>query len=390
MSPFAPGHDHLRHLGQDRRVSEVGSLDPERVQRLLDRAAADVTSGVLPSCQLALARDGVVVVEAAFGDASVTDRYLLFSVTKALTAASVWLAIGEGLLSPQMRVGELVPAFTSAGREAVTVEHLLTHAAGFPNAPMRPAQGADPEQRNVRFATWRLDWEPGSRMTYHPSAAHWVLAELLERVRGADHRSVALERIIAPLGLPSLRLGGEGSRGDDVRRLVHVEVRGRDDVDVPAAAVFPPAELLQYNEPANREAGSPGVGAVSTARDVALLYQAFLRNPGQMFDPEILADGTARVWSTFTDPWIGVACNRTLGLTLAGDDGNAVLRQLGRATGPRAFGAPGVGGQIGWADPDSGLSFCYLTNGLAGDPSVSFIRAAELSTLAAKTVIPVT
>ncbi|HVU71741.1 MAG TPA: serine hydrolase domain-containing protein [Mycobacteriales bacterium] len=370
-------------------MPDARRLDDERVRRLVERAAADVEAGTLPSCQVALARDGEVLVEAAFGDAETTDRYVLFSVTKALTAASVWLAIGDGLLSADMHVAELVPAFTTGGREAVTVEHLLTHTAGFPNAPMRLTQGADPEQRNARFATWRLDWEPGSRMTYHPTSAHWVLADLVERVRGIDHREAALERVLAPLGLTRMRLGGDGSRGDDVRTLVHVEAKGPDGVTVPDDARFPPAELLQYNEPSNREAGSPGGGAVSTARDVALLYQAFLRNPGGLFDPEVLADGTARVRCTLIDPWFGVPCNRTLGLTLAGDDGNAVLRQLGRATGPRAFGAPGVGGQIGWADPDSGLSFCYLTNGLTSDPSVSFLRAAELSTLAAKTVIPV-
>ena len=31
---------------------------------------------------------------------------------------------------------------------------------------------------------------------------------------------------------------------------------------------------------------------------------------------------------------------------------------------PRAFGHDGAGGQIAWANPDTGLSFCYLTNGL--------------------------
>jgi CubicO group peptidase (beta-lactamase class C family) len=361
-------------------------LDPARVDRLLARAEADVSAGGLPSCQLALALDGEVVLEAAFGGASTTDRYLLFSVTKALTAASVWIAMGDGLLAASTRVAEHVPAFDRDGFRDVTVEHLLTHTAGFPNAPMRPTQGADAEQRNARFATWRLDWEPGSRMTYHPTSAHWVLAELLERVHGRDHRDVALARVLQPLGLARMRLGGPGSRGDDVRPLVLVDAAGPASAVAPADAMFPPEQLLQYNEPANREAGSPGGGAVSTAGDVVRLYQALLRNPGDLFDADVLAEGTGRVRCTLVDPWSGVACNRTLGLTLAGDDGHAVLRQLGRATGPRAFGAPGIGGQIGWADPGSGLSFSYLTDGLVSDPSVSFLRSAELSTLAARCV----
>ena len=75
-----------------------------------------------------------------------------------------------------------------------------------------------------------------------------------------------------------------------------------------------------------------------------------------------------------------------LGLTVAGDDGKAAMRQFGRAVGPRAFGASGLGGQIAWADPDSGLSFCFLTNGLERDQVAAFIRANKLSTYAARCV----
>ena len=56
---------------------------------------------------------------------------------------------------------------------------------------------------------------------------------------------------------------------------------------------------------------------------------------------------------------------------------------FGKATGPRAFGASGLGGQIAWADPDSGLSFCYLTNGMEADIVATYVRSSRLSTLAA-------
>ena len=110
--------------------------------------------------------------------------------------------------------------------------------------------------------------------------------------------------------------------------------------------------------------GVPGAGAISDAADIALLYQAFLHNPDQLWDPLVLADATGRIRNTHLDPFTGVPANRTLGLSVAGDDGKAVMREFGKATGPRAFGASGLGGQIAWADPDTGLSFCYLTNGL--------------------------
>jgi CubicO group peptidase (beta-lactamase class C family) len=37
---------------------------------------------------------------------------------------------------------------------------------------------------------------------------------------------------------------------------------------------------------------------------------------------------------------------------------------FGRGNSPRAWGHDGAGGQIAWVNPDTGTSFCYLTNGL--------------------------
>ncbi|HLI81524.1 MAG TPA: serine hydrolase, partial [Candidatus Binataceae bacterium] len=63
------------------------------------------------------------------------------------------------------------------------------------------------------------------------------------------------------------------------------------------------------------------------------------------------------------DPARGITANRALGIVIAGDDGKANLRGFGRTNSPESFGHPGFGGQIGWADPASGISFGYLTNG---------------------------
>ena len=51
-------------------------------------------------------------------------------------------------------------------------------------------------------------------------------------------------------------------------------------------------------------------------------------------------------------------------LAVAGGDGKSHIRGLGRTVSPRAFGHNGAGGQLAWADPDSGLSLGYVTNGL--------------------------
>jgi CubicO group peptidase (beta-lactamase class C family) len=109
-----------------------------------------------------------------------------------------------------------------------------------------------------------------------------------------------------------------------------------------------------------------------------------LNNGAGLWDAATLADATGHVRNTLVDPLFKVPANRTLGLMVAGDDGHAVVRGFGRSAGPRSFGAPGVGGQIAWADPDSGLSFCYLTNGLEADVIATFTRSAKIAGLAGR------
>jgi CubicO group peptidase (beta-lactamase class C family) len=268
----------------------------------------------------------------------------------------------------------------------VTLEHLLTHTAGFPRAPLPPLEGATSAGRTAWFDKWRLDWEPGTRTEYSPTAGHWVVAELLERATGTDYRSYVAQRVLAPLALERLSLGVPLAEQGDV--LDTVGVGADEQLDDSAPVVVTLEGLLEMDLPEVRAVGVPGAGAVSTAADVALLYQAFLHNPGQLWEPAVLADATGRIRNALPDPWTKVAANRSLGLVIAGDDGNAAMRDgLGRSVGPRAFGASGASGQVAWADPDSGLSFCYLTNGLEADQVRSFLRSSSMSTLAGRLLL---
>lgn len=365
------------------------TLTEAGIAALIARAKRDVDDGKLPSCQIGVARHGELEVFETFG-APPTSRYLTFSVTKAFNAALAWVAMGDGLLSDTTRVADVIPEFATNGKDAVTVEHLLTHTAGFARAPMRPEEGADPAARIERMATWRLDWEPGTRTEYHATSAYWALATVVERLLGGDHRDLFAARVAGPLGIPGLTLGAPPEAQDDVRRLEVVDTSDAAGSGGPGLGdhVAETSEnlLLRYNEPDVLAAGVPGAGAVASAADVALFYQALLDPPADVFDPPVIADATTHVRNTLVDELLQCPANRTLGLVVAGDDGYALYRGFGRSAGPRSFGAMGVGGQIAWADPDTGLSFCYLTNGLDADVMGSFQRSAKIAGLAARAV----
>lgn len=346
----------------------------DRLTELADRAQRDVDDGSLPSCQLAVAIDGTLVLDETFGTPE-TSRFTIFSVTKALMAGAIWLLMGDGRLDVSARVVDHLPSFATNGKEVVTIEQLLLHEAGFPHAPLGPPDWWTREGRLARFARWRLNWEPGTRVEYHPDSAHWVLGELIYAVTTVDHRDFVRSRIVEPLGLSSIALGVPVDRQADIVDAVRVgsapspeeveEVTGMKGLDLQGMA---DGAVGHFNQPEVRALGVPGGGAVARAADVALFFQSLLDDRHGLWDPAVLADATGRVRTTKVDALLGVPANRSLGLLLAGDDGHAIRRGMGRTTSPQTFGHYGVGGQIAWADPTTGISFCYLTNGLDANP----------------------
>jgi CubicO group peptidase (beta-lactamase class C family) len=377
-------------------------IDPTKVEALFERARREVEAGNVGSCQLAVARDGKLAAVRSFGSvthegrpAPATDDtlYVIFSCTKAIISAAGWLLLQEGKLALDERVAEIVPEFGTNGKDRVRVEQLFLHTAGFPNAPYPPSEWASREKRLERFARWRLEFEPGSRYWYHPTSGMWVIAELIERRSGMDYREFVRARIAEPLGLPDLRVGLPREHHG---RLADIEHRGAESTPEERRAagwpeVIPETEVTEetvqgFNRDFVREAGVPGGGACTTAGDLALFYQALLSGEAldgsTLWTPETLALARTVRSGDLTDPVFGVPVQRGLGIALAGDE-RRVWRGFGRTGSEHMFGHGGAGGQIGWADPVSGISFAFCTNGFDRHELRQARRGVALSSRAA-------
>jgi CubicO group peptidase (beta-lactamase class C family) len=367
------------------------------VDDLIARARREIDDGLLPSCQLALGYEGEVVAAVTLGDTPAGDetRYVMFSCTKAPVASTIWQLLAEGKLALSDRVADHIPEFAGNGKADITLEQVLLHTSGFPHAPLGPPAWADRDARVAAFAKWRLNWEPGTRYEYHATSAHWVLAELIARADGIDHRDSVRQRVIEPLKLEALALGVPADQQGNVQKVENVGEPPTSEelmavLGVPSIDVGEVTEdaLLLFADPANVAVGVPGGGGVTTAADLVLFYQALLHDPLGLWDPAVLASATGEVRNTFPDPMLGVPANRTIGLVVNGDDGLGPRRGFGHNVGPRAFGHNGAGGQVAWADPDSGLSFVYLTNGLDRNVIREGRRCIGLSSRAAAVTAP--
>jgi CubicO group peptidase (beta-lactamase class C family) len=385
------------------RPADIG-LNPDKVQALFDRAEREIKEGLLPACQIAIARDGKIGAMQTFGSAVQGGRerpatnetfFDIMSCTKAITSAALWILIQEGRVRSRDTVVQYIPEFGTNGKEAVTLEHLLTHTSAIPTAPGAQKEWGNKQRRLERFAQWRLEHQPGARFTYHIAANFWPVAEIIERVSGQDYRDFVRTRIAEPLGLTDLRVGLPRSLHGRMADILWVgEPAGKAEYE--KLGVTPPrvamssineSMILEFNEPEVREVGSPAGGGITTAGDVALFYQALMHG-GRSFDgkeiwkPEMLKDAFSIRNPGFKDPLRGFIANRSLGMVIAGDDGKANLRGFGRTNSPDSFGHPGFGGQLGWADPASGISFAYLTNGFDRNDLREGRRSVALSSLA--------
>jgi CubicO group peptidase (beta-lactamase class C family) len=369
--------------------AEVG-VDAKALAALIERCHREVDEGVLPSCQVAVAANDQLIAYETIGDAAPDSRYTMFSCTKAVVIGAFWLLLGDGSISLDQRVAELIPEFGSNGKDIITVRQLMLHESGFPSAPMPLVPSPSREERLERFAVWRLNWEPGTRFEYHATSAHWVIAELIERLSGVEYKAFIRQRLLDPLGLDRLQVGVPPDEQGDINEL---ESRGEPptSAELEAALGIPgldlemmqgevtEAALLSFNRSDIRALGVPGGGGVSTAADLALYYQALLHNPDDLWNSGVLRAGTREVHGRLPDPLMKVPSNRALGTVIAGDPPNSAFRGFGYTVSPRAFGHGGAGGQIAFADPESDISFCYLTNGLDANVLRQSRRTASIA-----------
>ncbi len=352
---------------QSAEPSSLG-FDPATLDRLVGSIRRDVEEGRYPGAQIALARHGKLVLERSFGDArleparvpaSADTLWLLYSNTKVVTAAAIWVLAEQGALCYDDRIADHVPEFARNGKGDITILQLLTHQGGFPGATVPEEAWDDHALLRRTVCDFTLEWAPGSRVVYHPQAAHWTAAVLIEAVTGKDFRDFIRAAVIEPIGLGrELHVGLAVSEHERAVDMHEPDAEGRQ--------VKRPAE----NRPEFRLAGSPGGGGYATARAMAAFYQMMLSggrlNGVRLVSPRTIEFVTRNFTGDRIDEYMGMPMHRGLGPHLRGFTER--IRGLGTIASPRTFGHGGVGSSYCWADPDSGVSFAYLSNSRIPDP----------------------
>jgi CubicO group peptidase (beta-lactamase class C family) len=270
--------------------SEAAEVDLASVRHAQQLAAGWVAEGITPSLVVLAARRGVVFLHEAFGRLTPEAEspalrpdsiYPVASISKPVTATAVLCLVEDGRVGLDRPVQDYVPEFAGAGKEAVTIRHLLTHTSGLrdelveahirhklASGAVTPDGRTEPESLAL-FPPYVMYWHfesgldaplgrsAGAELVYS-SYGYAMLGEVIQRVSGRSFAVFCRERIFAPLGM--------GDSYFEVPEDIWARVVRRPES-------FPPAHL---NVRERIPAATPQGGLSSTAWDLAVFGQTFL------------------------------------------------------------------------------------------------------------------
>jgi CubicO group peptidase (beta-lactamase class C family) len=327
----------------------------------------------------------------AWGEHTLVNAY---STGKGVLGILVLDAIERGELDLDARVVDLWPEFGAAGKGDIRVRAVLAHRAGLPAVrPMLPPEAKyDWGLMCETLAAETPFWEPDSGHGYHSNTFGFLVGEILRRATGMAPGKLLRERLAGPAqaeyywGLPesmhdrvapvlltneisieSQQAQGSALLDREQGQVAHQGMVWRGYFNPPGMSGFGAVNTRDW-----RVATIPSTNGQANARALARLYDAVLHGVGSSVGRRPVASRTlleqaTRIHSDGDDIVLSRPSRFGLGFQLPQPH-----RPIG--PGPRAFGHFGHGGSLGFADPDIGLAFGYVTN----RPGARFLASRAL------------
>lgn len=297
---------------------------------------------------------------------------LVFSATKGAVAVCMLALVEQGLLDLEAPIARYWPEFAANGKDSIPVKWLLSHQAGIPkiddnNLSLEQVYGWDKVVATI--AAQQPLWQPGSQHGYHIRSWGWVCGEIIHRITGLTTGQFLQQTIAQPLrldfwiGLPEQQEARTSTLyapipPEDPKLAAMLEqLTGKDTLL--GQVMAGPNNLFSYGEMWNSRAlhaaEIPSSNGITTARSLARMYAALIGEVDgvRLLSADTLAMAT-EVQCQGADSVIGLPSCFGLGFMLP--------PMLPEPCGSAAFGHPGAGGALGFANPESELAFAYVMN----------------------------
>jgi CubicO group peptidase (beta-lactamase class C family) len=294
----------------------------------------------------------------------------MMSVAKGITGMAFSLLVDRGLVDVDAPVARYWPEFAAAGKERLPVRYILDHRAGLPIVadPLWPGAIYDHQAICAALASQAPMWEPGTVAAYHIHTQGYLLAEIVRRVTGSTLGAFLQHELAGPLHA-DYRIGGlsphDEARCAEVMPNMQARLFAAKEAETDTlrakAFVQNPAEPwpVTLNSHAWRESEIASGNGHGNARGVARIYAAFARG-GELGGVRVTHPASIQAMITEQHHTTELMQDRPYhqGLGILLNTPEAVYM----GPNPRAFGHHGIGGSIGFADPDARIGFSYAVN----------------------------
>lgn len=296
---------------------------------------------------------------------------MVFSATKGLAATVIHRLVDRGLLSYDVPVAEYWPQFGANGKSEITVRDVLRHRAGLAHLKgVGKKEVLDHLLMEERLAAAPVDHTHG-KTAYHAITYGWLLSGLARAVTGTGMRDLFREELARPLNTDGLHLGRPPADAPTeaaqtlvpqariptpVLDFVAPKVAGLSFSGLLGSIYFPGIMSMLQGDMPFLDGEIPAVNGVVTARALAKVYGAIANNG--------MIDGTRLLSSDLVSELKGepdLTPDLNLGIPFTYHQGYQSSPIPGLLAG---YGHIGLGGTLGWADPDTGSSFAYVHNRL--------------------------
>jgi CubicO group peptidase (beta-lactamase class C family) len=296
----------------------------------------------------------------------------MMSVAKGVTAICFNMLIDRGLVDPDAPVVEYWPGYGRNGKEKTLVRHFLDHTAAVPvltTNPLWPGAMFDREAIVSALEEQEPLWEIGTKAAYHVHHQGFLLGEIMRRVCGRTVGPFLREEVTTPLNA-EYYIGGMTDAEQELvaevmpnmeARLFAAKDAGEQTSLKSLAFRQNPDEpwAVTLNKPEWRTVEIASGSGHGNARGVARIYGA-LGNGGTLDGVKLMSRAQIERMITLQHDQVEALQDRPYRQALG------ILLNTPEAVymGPnmRSFGHHGIGGSIGFCDPDAGIGFSYACN----------------------------
>ncbi|HVA41294.1 MAG TPA: serine hydrolase domain-containing protein [Candidatus Binataceae bacterium] len=383
-------------------VAIEGTCDA-RFARVREAFAENFASRRETGASVAIALDGRLVADlwGGWADKARTRPWTrdtivnVYSTTKGLTAICAHRLAGEGRLELDAPIAKYWPEFAANGKNRITVRHLLNHRAGLPaiRKPLAPEDLYDWRTMTDALAAEEPWWEPGTRHGYHALTFGYLVGEVIRRITGQSVGSYFKDQIVAPLKIDA-HIGLDAREDRRVAEMIGAPPPAPGEFNLFAEMARNPKSvtvktfmnpmvlsMAMVNSRGWRGAEIPAANGHTNGRALARLYGALARG-GETDGVRVMAAreiGACQVEESHgPDEVLMISTRFSSGF---------MLSQPGEEMGPNAgaFGHPGAGGSLGFADPEAKIGFGYAMNRMGGgillDPRAKALITAAYASL---------